>query len=60
MKYPIKPDFTSDELALIECVLDGLPANNSAIAKDFKMLTGLDDYTQTRDSILDKLTRLDE
>lgn len=60
MRYPIKPEFTDAELALIECVLDGLPANNPAIAKDFKILTGLDEYATTLDAIIDKLTRLDE
>lgn len=60
MKYPIKPDFTNDELALIECVLDGLPPNNPTILKAFKMMTGQDEYATALHSILDKLTRLDE
>lgn len=60
MKYPIKPDFTDDELALIECVLGFIGDNEPATAQAFKLMTGLDDYTQTRNSILDKLTRLDD
>lgn len=60
MKYTIKTDFTDDELALIEAVLGFIGDNDPATAQSFKMLTGLDDYTQTRDSILDKLTRLDD
>lgn len=60
MKYPIKPDFTDDELALIEAVLGFIGDNEPATAQTFKLLTGLDDYAPTRSSILEKLTCLDE
>lgn len=60
MKYPIKPDFTNDELALIEAVLGFIGDNEPATAQAFKLMTGLDDYAPTRNSILDKLTRLDD
>lgn len=60
MKYPIKPDFTDTELALIEAVLGFIGYNDPATAQNFKLLTGLDDYASTLDSINDKLTRLDE
>lgn len=60
MKYPIKTDFTDDELALIEAVLGFIGDNDPSTAQSFKMLTGLDDYAPTRHAILDKLTRLDD
>lgn len=60
MDYPIKPDFTKQELALIEAVMGFISDNDPATAQSFKMLTGLDEYATTLNSILDKLTQLDE